>query len=87
MIRGAMLALALTACFRQSYDHPSCSLAGECPEGLVCVADACLRPGESPGDDAALPTPRSPMARRRRPGRYARARCTACASIRRRPSA
>jgi hypothetical protein len=37
----AVLAAAHAACFSPSYDAPACSPAGDCPDGLTCVAGTC----------------------------------------------
>ena len=34
---AALVAMVVPACFHPSYDHPTCGLGGECPDGFTCM--------------------------------------------------
>lgn len=52
--------LFLGACFNPSYEAPRCSPLGECPSGLTCVAEVCVKdPSIGAGDPDAGQQPDS----------------------------
>lgn len=53
--------LFLGACFNPSYEAPRCSPLGECPSGLTCVAEVCVKdPSIGAGDPDAGQQPDAP---------------------------